>query len=67
MNMQCIYLLKSDQAQEGITGVVHYTTTEDDLHNYCESNNFLQCPRLMATIKAKKVNGMATAIEKNNS
>jgi len=53
-NMQCIYLHKSDQAQECITGIAHYETTEDDIQTYCESNNFLQCPRLIATLRAKK-------------
>ena len=56
--MQCIYLSKSDKAQECMTGVGFYGTTEDDRQNYCENNNFLQCPRIIATIKTKKADGM---------
>lgn len=62
--MQCIYLHKSEQMQECMTGVAYYETTEDDRQNYCESNNFLQCPRLMATLRAKEADGTITTILK---
>jgi hypothetical protein len=62
--MQCIYLLKSNQTQECIIGMVHYKATENDIKNYCESNNFLQCPRLISTMEIKKINEIITVIKK---
>jgi hypothetical protein len=55
--MQCIYLHEKDQTQECVTGVTNYKTNEDDRQNYCKSNNFLQCPRLIATLRAKEADG----------
>lgn len=56
--MQCIYLFEKDQTQECVTGIQNYVTTEDDRQNYCKSNNFLQCPRLIATLRVKEADGI---------
>jgi hypothetical protein len=65
LNMQCIYLNKNGQTQECLTGVANYGTTENDRQKYCETNNFLQCPRLIATLKAKEADGtITTSIQK---
>jgi hypothetical protein len=47
-----------------MTGVTNYETSEDDRQNYCESNNFLQCPRLIATLRAKEADGVITTVHK---
>jgi hypothetical protein len=47
-----------------MTGVAYYETSEDDRQNYCESNNFLQCPRLIATLRAKEADGTITTVQK---
>jgi len=47
-----------------MTGVGFYGTTEDDRQNYCENNNFLQCPRVIATIEAKKADGKLNITKK---
>ena len=65
INLQCIYLHKSDKAQECTTGVAYYDTTEDDRQNYCQSNDFLQCPRFIATLRAKEADGMLNITRKN--
>jgi hypothetical protein len=62
--MQCIYLQKNDQKQECVTGVINYEITEDDRQKYCEKEIFLQCPRLIATLRVKEADGTINTVQK---